>query len=246
MKLTVQRPFAAKDNLLERRIGFHALYLLVFSTTNIQAQTSKIENLIGLVEVPEIFGKSDPSGPPGQKSPKKVNPIKLYIEPNELSKIVVQVANQDELISRDHGYEEKSAVAFERKGDWFLIKTKTNKGWLSPKAAGQFHRYEDLLEKNLSYLNKNWNGRLYSAPDDSKKFEQQKLKFKDEGNYANWMISQSDVKILDKKMSHGQLWLKIQFVDGRCESEEKLKKKAWVPAYSEKGDENFWFTSRGC
>jgi hypothetical protein len=203
-----------------------------------ETKISASEKILGLVEIPAIFGSTDPNGPPGQTPPKKTSLVKLRAEPNQTSKVVLQFSKQDDVVAREHGYEENSAVAFGKEKGWFLIKIKSGKGWLAPEDAGPFHRYEGLVENGPSYLDKNWNGRLYPSPGDTAKSEQFTLRKKD-GDLV-------DVQILAKKMIKDQLWFQIQIVEGRCEGEEKLGKKAWVPIYNEKGETNFWFYSRGC
>lgn len=216
-------------------------FCLTLSWVNAIAKDSS-EKIIGLIEVPSIFGGVDPNGPPGQKkSSKESSFVSLHSGPNEKSKIVLKVSKKSEVVSREHGYEEESAVVYGQEKGWFLIKTKTGEGWLSPRDVGQFRRYEELVEEGLSYLSKNWDGRLYPSPGYTKNFEQQTFEKKESGEDSGF-----DVHILEKKSIEGELWFQIQLVRGRCEGDEKRGVKAWVPAYGSKGETNFWFYSRGC
>ena len=188
------------------------------------AETAREQKIIGLLEIPTIFGTPDLNGPPGQVLPKKAGILKLQAEPDEKSKVIIEVMKSDDLMSQEHGYGERSAIAYNRKGDWFLIKSKSKMGWLAPQYAGKFHSYEDLIKNGLSYLDQNWDGRIYSSPDNPKGIDQ-RMPSKEK----------QDIKILEAKLISGRLWFQIQLIDGRCEGEENLGKKGWVPAYKNGG-----------
>jgi hypothetical protein len=229
------------------RLWLVASYILVpfFAGTFAEGRTNSGEKILGLVEVPQVFGEADPSGPPGQTQPKKVSLLKLQAEPGKNSKVVMQLSKPDEIVSREHGYEQSSAVVYARKGGWYMIQTKTGKGWLAPEGAGRFRSYEELL-KDEGYLNKNWNGRLYSSPGAAKYSDQLVFEDKDQGAYAAWMLTRASVRILSKKKVAEELWVQVQLFEGGCGAPEVLGKKGWVPVYNEAGAENLWFHSRGC
>ncbi len=224
---------------------FAYVFVPFFAGTLAEAGTKPPEKILGLVEIPKVFGEVDRSGPPGQTQPKKVGILRLQAEPDKNSKVVTQLSKPDEIESREHGYDESSAVVYARNGGWYLIKTKTSKGWLAPEAAGRFHSYEKLL-KDDGYLNKNWDGRLYSSPGATKHSDQLTLKDEDQGDYAAWMLARSSVRILSKKKVAEELWVEVQLFQGGCGDPEVLGKKGWVPAYNKSGTENLWFHSRGC
>lgn len=208
----------------------------IISLANPQTQGSASEKFLGLLEIPKVFGVVTPGGPPGQIPPAQKNTLLLHTEPNSKSAIHFRISKTEQLMTREHGYEEVSAMAYGQQKGWYLIRTKTGQGWLSPTDAGRFHAYEELLKESLIFLDtKTWNGHLYSSPDNLQRFEDIKSS-----------SAQIDVDVIGQRLLQNRLWFEVQFIEGRCESEEKRGKKGWVPAHSEKGEPNLWFYSRGC
>jgi len=197
------------------------------------------------VEIPKIFGSSEVNGPPGQIRPEKPILIPLLAEPKSGSKTVAQIGTPTDVVSREHGYESESAVAFERRNGWTLIQSKSGRGWLSPENSGTFRSYESLVHGSV-YLTGDWDLKLYASPHDLKSFETIPSPQEDGGNYPSWQKSNSQADVLTTKVVDGQLWFQIQLIHGRCSENEKLGKKGWVPGYSRDGSPTLWFHSRGC
>lgn len=71
------------------------------------------EKLIGLIEIPRIFGTRSPEGLPGA-IPSEKERVLLYAEPQEKSKVATKASYKD-IESREHDYEELSAAAYAEK-----------------------------------------------------------------------------------------------------------------------------------
>lgn len=210
------------------------------------AAASSEEKVIGLVEIPGLFGTVDPKGPPGQTPPKVSRAIKLYAEPGEKAKVLAELSKSDDILTSEHGYEERSALVFGQSGNWFLVKTASLQGWLRPQDAGIFRSYETLIKNGLAYLNGNWDGRLYATPALSKNFKIDSAAKRGEEGGNPMDAARADVKLLQSKSVNGVLWFQVQQSEDRCEGKEKLGKTGWVPAYTSDGKLQFWFFSRGC
>ncbi len=217
-------------------------FLIVFAvcTSSSRVEASKPEKIIGLVEIPKVFGTTSPNGPPGQIPPQKIEPVGLFTEPKEGSTKVETIQSAEQLISKEHGYEEKSAVVYEQKQGWYKIATIKKKGWLTPAYAGKFHSIESLLMDGMAFLEPHWNGHLYSNPDQPQKF--QKL----EGISGE----STDVEIVGKKRVKEVLWFHVKILPpgARCNGVNDLKPthQGWIPAYSDSDELNIWYYSRGC
>lgn len=204
--------------------------------------------MLGLIEIPSLFGTVDPSGPPGQTLKGKASSVQIRVRPSNDSSIAFELTKSGDVRSREHGYEEHSAVVFAKKKGWYLIASSSGqKGWLNPKDAGQFRTYKDLIEKDLAYLNGNWDGKMYSNPNKSAPFVVEE----NLGSRSSWSsaleASRSDVKVLGSKKVASQLWFKVEVVKGRCEGKEtSVVAKGWVPGYQDSGEPNLWFYPRGC
>ena len=96
--------------------------------------------MIGLLELPSIFGIADPDGPPGFRVPFNKRPINVYNAPSNKSTVIKIIEGQDDLELKEHGYEVLSVVTYQQKEGWYLIgirNNKLNKGWISPEYAGK-------------------------------------------------------------------------------------------------------------
>jgi len=196
------------------------------------------QNMIGLLELPSIFGITDPNGPPGSTLPFNKKPIKVYSAPSINSTVIKLVEHQDDLELKEHDYEVFSVVTYQQKEGWYLIgiNNKLNKGWVSPKDAGKFRPYEKLIVDSLTYLTNEWDGNLWEIPVINSNFE------------SLIKPSTRHVRIIATKKVDNKLWLQIELLNpGWCTLEDpKVIKKGWLPAFSSKGLPNVWFYSRGC
>ena len=201
------------------------------------------QNMIGLLELPSIFGIANPNGPHGSTLPFNKKLIKVYSEPSIKSTVINLIELQDDLELKEHGYEVFSVVTYQQKEGWYLIgikNNKLNKGWISPKDAGKFRPYEKLIVDAMTYLTNKWDGIIWQAPDINSNSE------------SIIKISTRDVRTIETKKFNSKLWLKIELLNpGWCDftdyyKDPKAIKKGWIPAFSSKGHPNVWFYSRGC
>ena len=196
-------------------------------------------NMIGLLELPSIFGAADPNGPPGSTLPFNKKPIKAYSGPSVNSTVIKLIERKDDLELKEHGYEVFSAITYQQKEEWYLIgikDNKSNKAWVSAKNAGKFRLYEELIIDGLSYLTNEWDGVIWEIPEINSNFE------------SLIKLSTRHARIVEAKKINSQLWLQIELLNpGWCTLENpKVIKKGWIPAFSSKGHPNVWFYSRGC
>lgn len=205
-------------------------------------------HLIGLVEIPELFGPIDPNGPPGQAATRP-SPIRLHAEPRADSRIVVIVRAREEIPSREHGYEELSAEVFAVEKGWYQVGAPGKRGWLPPRHAGKFRSLETLLRDSLPYLTDDWDQKIWDKPNGASR--PVPIQKEPVGDYPSWQIARAGALVLDSRTERGELWLEVQVFapDKRClEANFDLPPthKGWVPAYARNGRPNLWYYSRGC
>jgi len=63
----------------------------------------------------------------------------------------------------EYGYEEEGLVVTERQGEWLRVKLKVGSAWMRVPAGGKFIELSNLFVETLTYLNKEWDGRLARA-----------------------------------------------------------------------------------
>ncbi|MBU8934347.1 MAG: hypothetical protein KOO62_10110 [candidate division Zixibacteria bacterium] len=219
--------------MIRRLAFFVALLVPSVATTT--------ERMIGLVEVAAFH---EISGKDGQDIPR--GPVVLYVEPNIDAKIAVVVRDHKHLESREHSYEQVSAVVYDRTrnsgGDfWYKLRyfdgEKEIFGWLSQTDAGKFRSYPDIVVRDLTYLSADWDKRLFERPDTSAPFRQ----FEELGEYP-------DVRVADVKYVNEDVWFLVVVVDGNiCTGGgTNIIATGWVLAYAENGSATVWYYSRGC
>lgn len=200
--------------------------------------TYKQNNMIGLLELPSIFGIADPNGPPGSTLPFNKKIITVYNAPSMKSTVIKLIKCPDDLELREHSYEVLSVVTYQEKEGWYLIGIKNNKltrGWICPEDAGKFRPYKELITDSLTYLTDEWDGIIWRTPDINSNSESIKE------------FPTRHVRIIETKKINNKLWLHIELLNpGWCDLEDpKAIKKGWIPAFS-KSCPNVWFYSRGC
>lgn len=201
--------------------------------------TDNQQNMIGLLELPSIFGVADPNGPPGSTLPFNKKSIRIYSAPSINSTVIKLVECKNDLELKEHGYEVLSAVAYQQKKGWYLIgikNNKLNKGWITPNDAGKFRPYEELIVNSLTYLTNEWDGIIRKVPAINSNFE------------SLIKLSTGHVRIIATKKVDNKLWLQIELLNpGWCTLEDpQVINKGWIPAFSLKDHPNVWFYSRGC
>jgi hypothetical protein len=197
--------------------------------------------VVGLIELPSVFGKSDPNGPPGLIRPTHVQAVPIYSHPSRNSPVVGQISDLESVETKEFDYEAPAAVVYEIVDGWVLIRitdfSKNEFGWVSPHARGHFHPLVDLLNSGLCYLKKDWDGVFHESANTSKGTKRIQVNGK-----------RQDINVVRSKEHQGALWLEVELLGpGRCKGEElEVLDKGWVPAHNKYGKPNVWFYSRGC
>ena len=225
---------------MKRRVII-GLVLALTAFTSILAEPS-IWRVVGLVELPSIFGTADPDGPPGLVSPAQIQPVPLHSHPTGKSPVVAMISSPDAVETEEFAYEAKAAVVYEIADDWVLVLMMADSsaykaGWIHPSSHGPFHPVEDLLKSGLCYLTTDWDGFLYADAGNSKVVS----KTKPNGQTR-------DINILEMRKLRDRLWVAVELLGpGRCEGiEPEIVAKGWVPVHKRDGKRNVWFFSRGC
>jgi hypothetical protein len=189
-------------------------------------------HLVGLVEIPAVLGDS---AAPTHHS------VTLRTAASETSPIACVVGTPNDLETREHGYEELSAVVYDTKPGWYRIRCHSNGGtfaWLAAADGGTFHSLEELVQHGLAYLTAEWDRSLYQRPRRTAASHRVRV-----------VAQQPDIAVADTVVVDGELWLLvIVYGEGRCTAEEPapVLDAGWTPAHSLGGALTAWFYSRGC
>ncbi|HUG42479.1 MAG TPA: hypothetical protein VMM12_18595 [Longimicrobiales bacterium] len=200
--------------------------------------------LVGLVELPGLFGVRDPDGPPGMIRPAETVPVPLHAEPDPASARVASVSAADSLVWAEFDYEAPAALAYGEAGGWALValreETGRRYGWVPPGHRGPLHALGTLLEQGLAYLTSDWDGLLREEPSPGAR------SFRSERGGSGDPV---DVNVLRTVESEGVTWIQVELLGpGRCTSASmpSVGATGWVPALADGGMANAWFYSRGC
>jgi hypothetical protein len=186
--------------------------------------------LVGLVEIPSLLGGSEP--------PRSSSLVSLRAEPSSTAVVICTARGAADLETREHGYEELSAVVYEVRDRWYGIRCPSSPQlvWLSPADAGTFRPLEELVQHGLAYLTADWDRRLYRKPGST-------------SHVVRLDEQQPDVTVADSTVVNGKLWfLVVVFGRGRCTIDEPaaVLDAGWIPAHAASGNVAAWFYSRGC
>lgn len=197
--------------------------------------------LIGLVELPGLFGVRDPDGPPGALLPGDRTVVMVRAEPAEAAAVIGNVSAADSIEWREADYEAPAAVAFGVRDGWVRVAIGgtggRRYGWVSPEQLGALHKHGDLVAGGLAYLTGAWDGVLREAPSTAAAPSR--------GGAAP---EGSDVDVVEVLQVGGVTWLEVErLAPGRCqEPTTTVVSTGWVPALAETGLPNVWFHARGC
>jgi hypothetical protein len=195
----------------------------------------------GLVEIPALHSRVN-SGARGTA----IGPVPLFAAPNDTSDVSVVVRDRRELESREHGYEQISAVVYSREansggGFWYQVRFIGEGGpsfaWLNQTAAGTYRMVQELVRSGLAFLTADWDGRLFEAPST--------------GSPAQFfpdLDQRQGVRVIDSYQRGGEaLWYLLAIVRGTCDvGPIEVIATGWVPAHSSSGGDTVWYHSRGC
>jgi hypothetical protein len=188
-------------------------------------------HIIGLVEIPSVFGSPDD---PEHRT------VTLRTEPFETAAVACVARGADDLETREHGYEEVSAVVYDSKTGWYGLRCRgvDRLAWLAASDAGTFRPLEELVRDGLAYLTAAWNRVLYQKPHRTAPSHRVRVD-----------TSEPDITVADSAVVDDELWLLvIVYGEGRCSADEPgpVLDAGWTPAHTRTGDSAAWFYSRGC
>jgi hypothetical protein len=202
--------------------------------------------VIGLVEVPSLFGESGDAD-------RRNAAVMLFHEPSERSSAAATIRRREDFEVREHDYEMLSGVVHGRRAGWFLMRAKGRFAWLSPRDAGEFRGYPQLVLTRLAYLTDAWDRALYDEPGGSIAARVPVQPDPSTGD-PDWLWGSqaarpSNVSMVALREHAGEWWARVQVGPSICESETDpppVVAEGWVPAYGKSGNPTLWFYSRGC
>ena len=237
-------------------LSLAALFAALFSPALQQDPPVTPRRVVGLVEIPRLFGASgSEDGPPGSAPPVPGAAVTLFHEPNDRSTVALTIRDREELDVREHGYEELSAAAYGRRAGWFLLRSKDKHfAWLSPRDAGEFRPYPQLFKDALVYLTRDWDRTLRDAPGGKIKSRvppdpDDPSTVDPERDWGNAGVRPADVVVVALREHAGEWWAHVRVGPSLCASDTDpppVIAEGWVPAYSKTGRPTLWFYSRGC
>lgn len=209
------------------------------------------DKLIGLVEVPTLFGIYREADPWQVFLPDPPVPVPLHSAPGLDAAVVFTASEPQHLERAEHDYERESAKVFRATRDWYLVAFKSEdvsgRGWLSTRYAGRFRDLLDLFENGSTFLDHRWDGKLYeeprqSAPVHSVEASRRRTRAEEglhhTGSYPAHVATVSYVE--------GEAWALV-IVGGytACAESEPVLGAGWILVHG-KDWENIWYYSRGC
>lgn len=208
--------------------------------------------MVGLVELPGLLGRSNPDGPPGQVRPSSPQAIPVFKAPDVSAGLLRMVSSGDDVESREHGYEEVSAVVYGTAEGWYEIGLGNEgraTGWIGPDVAGRFRSVESLLAES-SYVTEAWNRLLYEAASTTSGYTTVgETSHDSQDGSASELIDgtpPNEIQVLEARREGEQVWLRVNLLRGRCRSEPPvIVGRGWIPLHGPRGL-NAWFYSRGC
>ena len=234
------------------RLLYLLLSLLIVWPPSVVAARRDRERMIGFVRVAAIV--LDEKEPWSHLS----KTLSLRVDPSSDSALARVIARPDE-IEREGFTTSDRAVAYDRKGEWFLIRYRTGENetalaWLDPSDAGEFQSLIDLYSRHMIYLTEAWDHRVYRTP--SMKSESEIVKVT-EGPSQIWRVpfggkdaiegleEEHDAEFVKFTNVDGELWLLVVILGpGRCSTEhndEPVIGAGWIPMYGREGKPNAWY-----
>jgi hypothetical protein len=188
--------------------------------------------IAGLVEIPSVLGSPEAS---------VHGAVTLRAEPSDTAPVACVARAASDLETREHGYEELSAVVYESRNGWHGVRCHgggDSLAWLASKDAGTFRPVEELVQHGLAYLTTEWDRNLYQRPRRTAAL-----------HHVQVDTRQPDITVADTAIVDGELWLLvIVYGEGRCTADEPgaVRDAGWTPAHGASGAVAAWFYSRGC
>ena len=141
--------------------------------------------------------------------------------------------------TEESDYEVQALVVYERSGEWFRVALTPGSGWVRG-TPQHFLRYPELLLQRLAYINKHWNGQLWSQPAGAARAVP-----------AEWRAHLGDdinAEVLAVRHHGHDSWIQVRLLAESCgETVPGVKPlTGWIRAYAQSGRPAAWFYARGC
>lgn len=217
--------------------------------------SDRIRPLLGLVELPDLFGRHDPNGPPGQTLTGPVTPVRAFDAPSVRANVVVIITTAEQIEVEEHAYEEVSALVYDVRNGWFEIALRGASratAWVSPDDAGPFRSVASLVSAG-GYTTIGWDRRLRTVPEWSNEGTKVPVTSRDDPANERPIVESSpgpdpkDFDVLETKSVAGDTWMRVSIYTGKCgSSTHSVVASGWLPVHAENRHLNVWFYSRGC
>jgi hypothetical protein len=210
--------------------------------------------VIGLLELPEIFGRMQMCEPTAPAA------VSIYDRPASsavtgvvrVTRVAAPEANggcrpaevqlavdgrEADLPMAEYAYEAPAAVVLEKRTGWFRIEMPTGSGWVRAAAGRTFHPIEALITDNLVYVTAH-SGTLHVEPGGPATRPTPPLKPGDE------------VDVLRVTRTGGALWALVE-KQHPCDADAAPEPgtpvvRGWIRLYDRSRHPTVWFYSRGC
>jgi len=223
------------------------------------APDARADQLIGLLTLPEVFGR---------EACDKFQPqeVALYAAPFADERIGWIRVDKDtefhaaggctgpevkvhrvggggvsDFPAMEYAYEKPAAVVLERRDRWFKVRLRDGSGWLRASERDEFHSLEALLTDGLLHLTDNFDGNLREGPGSTRSAGTTRLEID--------ALAPPPVRTIEFRHVDGQLWVHVEVLShsicGSCEPATVIR-RGWLPAHDNAGEPTIWFYSRGC
>ena len=226
--------------------------LLIGSLVAFAPPTFAQERVIGLLALPQVFGRDVCDRYTPRPVPVRAEPRGFVIGSIVVAtpwtfeddfacsglEVVARVNGEPdvELPTREYGYETPGAVVVETRDGWFKVQLGNGSGWVQATGA-EFYSLERLYENREAYLTEEWNGRIAATPAGA-------------GRAAPASDARGpSVRVRRSTRVEGELWLFVDILnESFCIAGRKpdVVASGWVPAHGATGEPTVWFASRGC
>ena len=199
------------------------------------------DRILGLLEVPALHEYVNAGG-----LDKSSGTITLRAEPSQSASVVLQVEDRRQLESREHDYEQVSAVVYGRDyprsgGLWYKLKViggGSRYGWVEHAAGMEFRTTYALVTSRMAHLSSDWDRRLRESPN-----------LEAPSRILDLQDDPPSARVIDSFNPRGtnETWYLIAVIRGTCTGEPvEIVATGWVPAYATNGGTTMWYFSRGC
>ncbi len=143
-----------------------------------------------------------------------------------------------EFATRELSYEQPALLVYAVEAGWLQVALANNKRvWVSGDQV-RLHPLEIVVLQRLSYLSRDWDGKVWSEPAAALTAE-----------LPPTPGVERSVRVRDARRHQGRSWLQVEIYDrSECESgpPPQVVASGWVPAHQASGEPLVWFYSRGC